>query len=51
MHKTHIFEQKIKCKKKNFTDLPTLFFFGPLQETNKKNSRPKYVCDNLLVCI
>ena len=31
MHKTHIFDQK---KKKNLTDLPTLFFFRPLQETN-----------------
>ena len=30
MHKAHIFEQKIYI----FTDLPTLFFFRPLQDTN-----------------
>ena len=34
MHETHIFDQKNNAKKKDFTDLPTLFFFGPLQETN-----------------
>ena len=34
MHKTHIFDQKNNAKKIFFTDLPTLFFFGLLQETN-----------------
>ena len=33
MHKTHIFDQKNNNKKK-ISDLPTLFFLGPLQETN-----------------
>ena len=34
MHKTHIFDQKNYAKNIFFTDLPILFFFGPLQETN-----------------
>ena len=33
MHKTHIFDQKNYAKKIFFTDLPTLFFIRPLQET------------------
>ena len=33
VHKTHIFDQN-NNKKYIFTDLPTLFFFGPLQEPN-----------------
>ena len=42
MHKTHIFDQKNIAKKNIFTDLPTLFFFGPLQETNNLFFRPNY---------
>ena len=40
MHKTQIFDQKNNAKKKIFTDLPTLFFYGPLQETNIFFFRP-----------
>ena len=35
MHKTHIFEQRNNQKiKEDFSNLPTLFCFRPLQETN-----------------
>ena len=40
MHKTHILDQKDYAKKIKINDLPTLFYFGPLQETNNLFFRP-----------